>query len=531
MNRACVSGWASLAAPSRPRLSAAPPPSIASCAPRLRVGPRCWPPRPASLEVVAARDRRLHLQSPRRQPGAKPSRCACGGMRLSLPARPAAIRASPPSKLSQQSSQRRSHSPPQKACLAPAPPRLRTIAKQRVSTDRQPTSAGAALPRSGVPLPAEPRGRPPGPRTPASVQGAAPTFLMEDAMAKRAGAMVVAGLTASALCLWSDAAAARGGHFGGFGGGGMRFGGGHFGGGGTPFGGMRFGGGGMRFGGSPFMGGPRFGGAPFGGMRFGRGPFVGGPRFGGAPFGAMRFGRGPFVGGPRFGGAPSQGMRFGAMPRRGPAGFANHPVNRPLARATPGSAQPHAFARGNLGGVNRFAGMGGVGAAGAAAGRALHGQAAGGRPLHAFNGRGLGHVQHAAFRHNAFANKVVFHNRAFKHFGCCSWFGTVFWPFVVGDVFTDVFWPSFWYEPFWGYDGDFALSNVLWVGPGSLSAPYGNIYDIYGGGSDRISNAPRSDEKVATPPSSAPRSDEKVDTPPSSDTNTDHDLNQACTTT
>jgi LTXXQ motif family protein len=331
---------------------------------------------------------------------------------------------------------------------------------------------------------------------------------MEDAMAKRTGAVVLAGLTATALCLWSDAAAARGGHFGGgmgFGGGGMRFGGGHFGGGGmrfggAPFGGMRFGGGGMRFGGAPFMGGPRFGGAPFGGMRFGRGPFMGGPRFGGAPF---------------------HGMRFGNLPGRGPTGFnANRAVNRPLARATPGSMGQHAFARGNVAGVNRFAGMAGAGAAaaGAAAGRALHGQAgaAGGRPFHAFDGRGLGRFQHAGFRHNAFASKVAFHNWAFKHPGCCGWFGKVFWPFVVGDVFTAVLWPSPWYEPFWGYGGDYALSNVLWVGSGSLQASYSNsnIYDIYGGGSGRYGSLARSEEKVANAPSS--------------DTPTEADVTQAC---
>jgi LTXXQ motif family protein len=333
--------------------------------------------------------------------------------------------------------------------------------------------------------------------------------MMEDAMAKRTGAVVLAGLTATALCLWSDAAVARGGHFGG---GGMRFGGGHFGGGGMRFGGGHFGGGGMRFGGSHFGG---------GGMRFGGGAFMGGPRFGGAPFGGMRFGRGPFGGGPRFGGAPFHGMRFGNMPGRGAIGFnANRSVNRPFARAIPGSMGQHAFARGNVAGGNRFTGMTGAraAAAGATAGRAFHGQAAaaGARPFHAFDGRGLGRFQHAAFRHNAFASKVAFHNWAFKHPGCCGWFGKVFWPFVVGDVFTAVLWPSPWYEPFWGYGGDYALSNVLWGGPSSLPASYSNsnIYDIYGGGSGRYGSVARSDEKVANAPNS--------------DTPTEADLTQAC---
>jgi hypothetical protein len=336
---------------------------------------------------------------------------------------------------------------------------------------------------------------------------------MEDAMAKRIGAVVVAGLTATALCLWSDAAAARGGHFGGgmgFGGGGMRFGGGHF------------GGGGMRFGGAPF-GGMRFGG---GGMRFGGAPFMGGPRFGG-----MGFGRGPVMGGPRFGGAPFRGTRFGNMPGRGPIGFnGNRPLNRPVAGVNRGNIGQGAFARGNIAGSNRFAAAGvGAAAAGAAAGRSFHGQAAAGRAIHAFDGRGLGQFQHAGFRHNAFASKVAFHNFAFKHFGCCGWFGKVFWPFVVGDVFTAVLWPWPWYEPFWGYGGDYALSNVLWAAPGALPASYGNgnIYDIYGGSSGRYGSA------VGTGGSSgrygsAVGTNEKAASGANSETPTEADVAQAC---
>jgi len=321
---------------------------------------------------------------------------------------------------------------------------------------------------------------------------------MEDAMAKRTGAVVVAGVAATALCLWSDAAAARGGHFGGgFGGGG------HFGGGGMRFGGGHFGGGGMRFGGAPF-GGMRFGG---GGMRLGGAPFMPGPRFGGPRYGGMGFGRSPFMGGQRFGAAPFHGTRFGNMPGRGPIGFnGNRPLNRPVAGAGRGiMGQQDAFARGNVTGSNRFAGAAlGAAAAGAAAGRSLHGQAAAGRPIHAFDGRGLGQFQHAGFRHNAFANKVAFHNFAFKHFGCCGWFGKVFWPFVVGDVFTAVLWPWPWYEPFWGYGADYALSNVLWTAPAVLPAAYSNnhIYDIYGGSSGRYGSAVTTTEKAANATSS-----------------------------
>src|SRR5262249_61508364 len=93
-------------------------------------------------------------------------------------------------------------------------------------------------------------------------------------MARRTQALIVAGF-AGLVCLWSEAAA-RDGHFGGFGGGG--FGGGS----------LRFGGGGMRSPAPPM--GMHFGGGPFGGGGLGvQGPPTGGMRFGGAPFG----GRGP----------------------------------------------------------------------------------------------------------------------------------------------------------------------------------------------------------------------------------------------
>src|SRR5262245_16025508 len=327
-----------------------------------------------------------------------------------------------------------------------------------------------------------------------------------------ASAAVLAGLTLGAFFLWSEAAVARGGHFGGgFGGGGMRFGGGHFGGGGmrfggAPFGGMRFGGGGMRFGGAPF-GGMRFGG---GGMRFGGAPFVSGPRFGGMP--GMRFS-------PRFGGAPAGGMRFGGMGARGSQAFANgaRVQSAAVARPNPGSmaAGQRAFAAGRSGSANqRFTGSNGPRAAataiGMAGGRFLHGQTpAAGASAHAFAGQGLAHVLQGRFRNYAFSSKLALNAWSFKRHGCCDWFGKVFWPFVVGDVFTAVLWPWPWYEPFWGYGGDWALSSVLWAGPPATPTYYSNtqIYDIYGSGGGRsgstaggggpVANAQTTDEPAA----------------------------------
>ena len=280
-------------------------------------------------------------------------------------------------------------------------------------------------------------------------------------MTRRTLTVVAASLAAGALCLWSNAAAARGGHFGG-----GHFGGGHFGGG--HFGGMRFGG--------HFPGGMRFGGARFGGPRFG-GPRFGGPRFGGPRFGGPRFG------GPRFG-----GPRFGGMSPRGPMRFTGPRLsNRRLARSalgtTPLARRPFA---GGLTTGNRMRMGSGVRAttAGAAAGRILQGQAgSAGAAFHAFNAQGGRPIHQGGFRHNAFANKGAWNNWAFKRHGCCVWFGNVFWPFVAGDVFSAVFWQSPWYGPFWGYGDDYLLSNVLWVGSGAGAPSYTstNLYDIYGG--------------------------------------------------
>jgi hypothetical protein len=245
-------------------------------------------------------------------------------------------------------------------------------------------------------------------------------------------ALVAISLPNNAMAFGGGHGGGGGGHFGGggghFGGGGGHFGGfggGHFGG-GNHFGGGHFGGG--HFGGGHFGGG-HFGGGHFGGGRFGGGGGrfahgggqLGGGRFGGGQFGGGRFahGGGQFGGG-RFGGGQFGGGRFahGGGQFGGRGGF-----NR------------NAF--GNQGGWNRFAGAGGFGGVG--------GYDWGG---------GWG--------------------------GWGGWAGPVFWPYLLGDVFSFALWP-YYYDPFWAYGAGpyFDYSDYAPdYGYAGLDDIYGNIYGI-----------------------------------------------------
>jgi hypothetical protein len=246
-------------------------------------------------------------------------------------------------------------------------------------------------------------------------------------MASRVARVLVTGVALGALCLWSEAAVARGpgGHFGG---GGMKFGrAGHFG------GGMRFGGGGMRFGGTHF-GAMRFGGSKFGATRLGSRAFAhaGTPRF--RKLGVNSFARHQF-----------SGRRLAAINRHA------------------GASQ--------FRGANRVVGLSNKFAHAQTIGHGKFNQ------LHGFNSLN-GH----AFNRNAFGNKIAWNRWGSWRHGCCGWFGSVFWPFFFGDVLTTVLWPWADYDPFWGYGSDYLLTSIFWWGPGGGSSYAANdIYDIYGG--------------------------------------------------
>jgi hypothetical protein len=84
---------------------------------------------------------------------------------------------------------------------------------------------------------------------------------------------------------------------------------------------------------------------------------------------------------------------------------------------------------------------------------------------------------------------------------------------VAGDVFTAVFWLTPWYEPFWGYGGDYLLSSVLWTGPGEAYSSNNDLYGIYG--RERLADVAASSGKVAN-------------MPPSQEQAAEADLAQAC---
>jgi hypothetical protein len=210
-----------------------------------------------------------------------------------------------------------------------------------------------------------------------------------------------------------------------FGGGGGHFGGGHFGGG--HFGGGHFGGGhfgGGHFGGGHFGGG-HFAGGHFRGRHFAGGHFRGG-HFGGRHFAGGHFGGGHFGGG-RFGGGQFAGGRqFG------------------------GRSGLNGNAFGTAGGLNGLAGNGG------ASGWGGWGGGWGGW------GGGWG--------------------------GWGGWVGPVFWPFLLGDLFSYALWPYDYDYPFWSYgtalDYDYGpyLPAYGYYGYNGLSNIYGYSGYATGGG-------------------------------------------------
>src|SRR6516225_11579946 len=110
------------------------------------------------------------------------------------------------------------------------------------------------------------------------------------------------------------------------------------------------------------------------------------------------------------------------------------------------------------------------------------------------NFRGLNNFSKTGFNRNAFGNNASwnhwgghFWGAGWNHWGWGwgCWAGPVFWPFLLGDVFSFVFWPYAYYDPFWWYGPPFIFASIFAPGPYfGLDYGYGPDYYGYGYGPD-----------------------------------------------
>jgi hypothetical protein len=107
------------------------------------------------------------------------------------------------------------------------------------------------------------------------------------------------------------------------------------------------------------------------------------------------------------------------------------------------------------------------------------------------NFHGLNNFNHTGFNRNAFGNNANW-NHWGGHFwgagwnnwgwGWGGWAGPVFWPFLLGDVLSFIFWPYAYYDPFWWYGPPFVWASIFAPGP-YFGLDYGYGPDYYGYGS------------------------------------------------
>ena len=268
-------------------------------------------------------------------------------------------------------------------------------------------------------------------------------------MAKRMIGILATSAALCALLIATDLPASAKGHGGG--GGGGHGGGGH--GGGAHFGGAHFGGG-------------HFGGHAFGGHAFARHAF-GGHAFARHTFGGHRFASHAFAG---------HAARLGA------AGLAAHDLaahNNALAAHNNALAAHENAAHNNaLAGSNRFAHA-----------QLTHNQVAHNQ-FAAHNFQGLHNFNRHGYNRNAFGNNHAWNQWTNNFYGAGwdnwgygwgGWAGPVFWPFLLGDALSFLFWPSGYYSPFWAYGPAFFLGSIFAPGP-YFGPEYGYGPDYYGYG-------------------------------------------------
>jgi LTXXQ motif family protein len=282
-------------------------------------------------------------------------------------------------------------------------------------------------------------------------------------MKKKTIGILATSVAVCALCIVTDASAiARGGGGGG---------GGHGGGGGG--GGFHGGGGG----GGGFHG----GGGGFAGFHGGGG---GGGWHGGGGFAGFHGGGGGFHGFAAHGGI-GHGWSGHALSAHGyhGHGFSSHAMTR----------GGHQFAGRNL--SHSHAMTGNTGRIGHNA-LATHNQLNGARNQFAHNQfaaqnfHGLNNFNHTGFNRNAFGNHANWNHWGGRFWGAGwnnwgwgwgGWAGPVFWPFLLGDALSFIFWPYAYYDPFWWYGPPFIFASIFAPGP-YFGLDYGYGPDYYGYG-------------------------------------------------
>ena len=116
------------------------------------------------------------------------------------------------------------------------------------------------------------------------------------------------------------------------------------------------------------------------------------------------------------------------------------------------------------------------------------------------NFHGLNNFNHTGFNRNAFGNNANWNHWGGRFWGAGwnnwgggwgCWAGPVFWPFLLGDVLSFVFWPYAYYDPFWAYGPVFIYASIFAPGPYfGLDYGYGSDYSDYGYGSYGYSGLP-----------------------------------------
>jgi hypothetical protein len=103
------------------------------------------------------------------------------------------------------------------------------------------------------------------------------------------------------------------------------------------------------------------------------------------------------------------------------------------------------------------------------------------------NFHGLNNFNHTGFNRNTFGNAANWNHWGGRFWGAGwnnwgwgwgGWAGPVFWPFLLGDALSFIFWPYAYYDPFWWYGPPFIFASIFAPGP-YFGPDYGYGPDYY----------------------------------------------------